>query len=76
MRDRSRAATTLRRSILSGEAGSFIFSFDPQLVKRASLVRDRGVHMTYTERGMHVISLREATKHEIRYYFKALSNES
>lgn len=35
------------------------------------------VHMTYTERGedLHVISLREATKHEVRYYFKALSNE-
>lgn len=36
---------------------------------------DRIVHMTYTERGesLLVISLREATKHETRQYFKALS---
>jgi uncharacterized protein len=40
--------------------------------------RDRVVHMTYTERGedLHVISLREATKHEARYYFKAISDEA
>lgn len=33
------------------------------------------VHMTYTERGedMHVISLREAEKHEIKRYIKSLS---
>lgn len=38
-------------------------------------LRDRVVHMTYTERGedLHVISLREATQHEARYYFKAVS---
>lgn len=37
----------------------------------------RVVHMTYTEHGesLHVISLREATKHEARTYFKALSHE-
>lgn len=37
----------------------------------------RVVHMTYTERGenLHVISLREATKHEVRHYFKTLSRE-
>ncbi|HEX6901557.1 MAG TPA: BrnT family toxin [Thermoanaerobaculia bacterium] len=36
------------------------------------------VHMTYTERGedLHVISLREATRHETRYYFEAVSNEA
>lgn len=35
------------------------------------------VHMTYTERGedLHVISLREATRHETRYYFKVLSQQ-
>jgi uncharacterized protein len=35
------------------------------------------VHMTYTERGenLHVISLREATNHETRYYFKVLSHK-
>lgn len=34
--------------------------------------------MTYTERGeeLHLISLREATKHEVRYYFKAISDEA
>jgi uncharacterized protein len=33
------------------------------------------VHITYTERGeaMHVISLREAEKHEIKRYIKSLS---
>jgi uncharacterized protein len=33
------------------------------------------VHMTYTERGedMHVISLREAEKHEIKRYIKSLA---
>jgi uncharacterized DUF497 family protein len=35
------------------------------------------VHMTYTERGetLQVISLREASKHETRLYFKDLSQE-
>ena len=38
----------------------------------------RVVHMTYTERGesLHVISLREATRHEARSYFKALSGDA
>ena len=33
------------------------------------------VHMTYTERGddLHVISLRKAEKHEIRYFAQQLS---
>jgi uncharacterized DUF497 family protein len=33
------------------------------------------VHMTYTERGdnLHIISLRKATKHEIRRYQKAIT---
>lgn len=41
-------------------------------------LRNRIVHMTYTERGedLHVISLREATRHEARYYFKAVSDEA
>lgn len=40
-------------------------------------LHDRVVHMTYTERGenLHVLSLREATKHEARYYFKVLAHE-
>lgn len=38
---------------------------------------DRVVHLTYSERGetLHVISLREATKHEARAYFQALSHQ-
>ena len=38
----------------------------------------RVVHMTYTERGesLHVISLREATRHETKQYFRALSHHS
>lgn len=37
----------------------------------------RVVVMTYTERGddFHVISLREARKHEIRRYIKAISRQ-
>lgn len=37
----------------------------------------RIVHMTYCERGetLHIISLREATRHEARFYFQALSNQ-
>ena len=33
------------------------------------------VHLTYTERGddLHVISLRKAEKHEIRYFAQELS---
>jgi uncharacterized DUF497 family protein len=36
------------------------------------------VHLTYTERGehLHVISLRKAEKHEIRYFARGLSGES
>jgi uncharacterized protein len=39
------------------------------------LLWGRIVHMTYTERGenLHVISLREATKNEIKKYFKNFS---
>ena len=35
------------------------------------------VHMTYTERGdaLRVISLRQATTHEARYYQKAVSGD-
>lgn len=36
------------------------------------------VHMTYTERGddFQVISLREATKHETRAFFQAISRDA
>ena len=49
-----------------------------QRINLLGWLRDRVVHMTYTERGeaLHIISLREATKHEVRYYFKAVSDEA
>lgn len=42
---------------------------------RANYGERRVVHMTYTERDddIHVISLREATTHEARNYFKHVS---
>lgn len=53
-------------------------AYGEQRLNLLGWLRDRVVHMTYTERGedLHVISLREATKHEARYYFKAISPES
>jgi uncharacterized DUF497 family protein len=50
-------------------------SYGEQRINLVGWLHDRVVHMTYTERGedLHVISLREATKHEARYYFKAVS---
>jgi uncharacterized DUF497 family protein len=53
-------------------------AYGEQRINLLGWLRDGVVHMTYTERGedLHVISLREATKHEVRYYFKAISNEA
>ena len=53
-------------------------AYGEQRINLLGWLRDRVVHMTYTERGedLHVISLREATKHEVRYYFKAISDEA
>jgi uncharacterized protein len=52
--------------------------YGEQRINLLGWLRDRVVHMTYTERGedLHVISLREASKHEVRYYFKAISDEA
>jgi uncharacterized protein len=52
-------------------------AFGEQRINLLGWLGDRVVHMTCTERGenLHVISLREATKHEARYYFKVLSHE-
>lgn len=52
-------------------------AYGEQRINLLGLLDDRVVHMTYTERGenLHVISLREATKHEARYYFKVVSHE-
>jgi uncharacterized DUF497 family protein len=51
------------------------FSYGEQRINLLGWLRGRVVHLTYTDRGenMHVISLREATKHEARYYFQAIS---
>jgi uncharacterized protein len=53
------------------------FSYQEQRINLLGWLRGRIVHMTYTERGedLHVISLREATKHEAREYFQALSDQ-
>ena len=53
-------------------------AYGEQRINLLGWLRDRVVHMTYTERGedLHVISLREATKHETRYYFEAVSYEA
>jgi len=52
-------------------------AYGEQRINLLGWLRDRIVHMTYTERGesLHVISLREATKNETRQYFKALSQQ-
>jgi len=53
-------------------------AYSEQRINLLGWLRDRVVHMTYTERGenLRVVSLREATKHEARHYFKAISHES
>jgi uncharacterized protein len=53
-------------------------SYGEQRINLLGWLRGQVVHMTYTERGedIHVISLREATKHEARYYFKTISGEA
>ena len=50
-------------------------AYGEQRINLLGWLRGRVVHMTYTERreDLHVISLREATKHEARYYFEAVS---
>lgn len=52
-------------------------AYGEQRINLLGWLHDRVVHMTYTERSedLHVISLREATKHEARYYFKVVSHE-
>jgi len=52
-------------------------AYGEQRINLLGWLRGRIVHMTYTERGetLQVISLREATKHETRNYFKGLSRE-
>jgi uncharacterized DUF497 family protein len=52
-------------------------AYGEQRINLLGWLHGRVVHMTYTERGenLHVISLREASKHEARYYFKVVSQE-
>lgn len=51
--------------------------YGEQRINLLGWLQGRVVHMTYTERGeeLHVISLREATRHETQSYFQALSQE-
>ena len=50
-------------------------SYGEQRLNAVGWVQGRVVHMTYAERGddFHVISLREAEKHEIRRFIKEIS---
>lgn len=52
-------------------------AYGEQRINLLGWLHGRVVHLTYTERGenLNVISLREATKHEARHYFKVLSLE-
>jgi uncharacterized DUF497 family protein len=54
------------------------YSYGEQRMNLLGWLQGRVVHLTYTDRGddMRVISLREATKHEARYYFQAISEEA
>jgi uncharacterized DUF497 family protein len=53
-------------------------AYGEQRINLLGWLHGRVVHMTYTERGedLHVISLREATRHEARSYFKAVSENA
>jgi uncharacterized DUF497 family protein len=53
-------------------------AYGEQRIHLLGWLHGRVVHMTYTERGedLRVISLREATKHEARYYFEAVSHNT
>jgi len=50
-------------------------SYGEQRINALGFMNGIVVHITYTERGedLHVISLRKAEKHEIRYFAKELS---
>ena len=88
--DERKRHANLRRHGLDFEGCEAVFDFPvvtvedsraaygEQRINLLGWLADRVVHMTYTERGedLHVISLREATKHEARNYFKVLSQES
>jgi hypothetical protein len=52
-------------------------AYGEQRINLLGWLHGRVVHLTYTERGedLHVISLREASKHEARHYFKVVSQE-
>jgi uncharacterized protein len=50
-------------------------AYGEQRINLLGWLKGRIVHMTYTERGedLHVVSLREATPHEIQRYRKKVS---
>ncbi|MCL2876621.1 MAG: BrnT family toxin [Betaproteobacteria bacterium] len=51
-------------------------SYGEQRINALGFLNGSVVHITYTERGenLHVISLRKAEKHEIRYFAQELSH--
>ena len=53
-------------------------AYGEQRINLLGWLQGRIVHMTYTERreDLYVISLREATRHEARYYFETVSRPS
>jgi len=52
-------------------------AYGEQRINLLGWLQGRVVHLTYTERGedLRVVSLREATRNEARYYFKVLSHQ-
>jgi uncharacterized DUF497 family protein len=53
-------------------------NYGEQRINLLGWLSGRVVHLTYTERreSLHAISLREATSHEAKYYFRLLSDQS
>lgn len=88
--DERKRQTNLRRHGLDFEGCEEVFdapvvtaedtrrAYGEQRLNLLGWLRGRLVHMTYIERedDLHVLSLREATKHEARDYFKALSQDT
>jgi uncharacterized protein len=87
--DEAKREANLRRHGLDFEGSDVVFdgpvltaedrrvAYGEQRINLLGWLQGRVVHMTYTERGddLHVLSLREATKHEARYYFRVLAQD-
>lgn len=87
--DERKRAANLRRHGLDFEGCESVFdypvitredvreAYGEQRINLLGWLDGRVVQLIYTEReeDLHVISLREATKHEARIYFEVLSSE-